>query len=71
MFYTWDALAPIGWLQAAVLVNPVLYMSEGFRASLSIGVVHMSLPVIYGALLTFSVLFTVLGIKGFKNRVLG
>lgn len=71
IFYTWDALTPIGWLKVAVLVNPMVYMSEGFRASLSIGVVHMSLPVIYAALLTFSVLFTVLGITGFKNRVLG
>jgi ABC-2 type transport system permease protein len=71
IFYTWDALTPVGWLKAAVLVNPMVYMSEGFRASLSIGVVHMSLPAIFGALLTFSILFTVLGIRGFKNRVLG
>ncbi len=71
IFYTWDALTPIGWLKAAVLVNPVVYMSEGFRASLSIGVVHMSLPAIYGALVAFSILFTVLGIRGFRNRVLG
>lgn len=71
IFYTWDALTPIGWLKAAVLVNPMVYMSEGFRASLSIGVVHMSLPVVYGVLLAFCVLFTVLGVKGFKKRVLG
>ena len=70
IFYTWDALTPIGWLKAAVLINPMLYMSEGFRASLSIGVVHMPLVAIYGALLAFSVLFTVLGIRGFKQRVL-
>ena len=71
IFYTWDALTPIGWLKAAVLVNPMVYMSEGFRASLSIGVVHMSLPAVYAALLAFCVVFTVLGIKGFKKRVLG
>jgi hypothetical protein len=45
-------------------------MSEGFRAALSIGVVHMPLGAIYGALSAFSVLFTVLGIRGFKKRVL-
>jgi len=70
IFYTWDALTPIGWLKAAVLINPMLYMSEGFRAALSIGVVHMHLAAIYGALLGFSVLFTFLGIRGFKKRVL-
>ena len=70
IFYTWDALTPIGWLKAAVLINPMLYMSEGFRAALSIGVVHMPLVAIYGALSAFSVLFTVLGIRGFKKRVL-
>jgi len=71
IFYTWDALTPIPWLKAAVLINPMLYMSEGFRASLSIGVVHMSLGAIYGALLFFCILFTWLGIRGFRNRVLG
>ena len=71
IFYTWDALTPIPWLKAAVLINPMVYMSEGFRAALSIGVIHMSLTAIYGALLFFCVLFTWLGIRGFRNRVLG
>jgi ABC-2 type transport system permease protein len=71
VFYTWDALAPIGWLQAAVLVNPVLYMSEGFRAALSIGVGHLPVATVCAALLAFSAVFTVLGINGFKQRVLG
>ncbi len=70
IFYTWDALTPIGWLKAAVLVNPLLYMSEGFRASLSVGVAHMSLAAVYGGLVGFGVLFTVLGIRGFRKRVL-
>ncbi|MDQ4070927.1 MAG: ABC transporter permease [Actinomycetota bacterium] len=71
IFYTWEALAPIGWLKAAVLVNPVVYMSEGFRASLSEGVGHMPLGIVVASLAGFSVLFTVLGIRGFRKRVLG
>ena len=71
VFYTWDALTPLPWLKVAVLVNPVVYMSEGFRASLSIGVAHMPLAAIYGALSAFCVLFTILGIRGFTKRVLG
>jgi len=70
IFYTWDALASIPWLQYAVLVNPLVYMSEGLRAGLSIGVTHMPLPVVYGALLAFATLLTVLGVSGFKKRVL-
>jgi len=70
IFYTWDALTPIGWLKAVVLLNPLVYMSEGFRAALSVGVVHMPLPVVYAALVASCVLFTVLGVSGFKRRVL-
>jgi ABC-2 type transport system permease protein len=70
IFYTWDALASVSWLQWAVLVNPLVYMSEGLRAGLSIGVPHMPLPAIYGALLGFAAVLTVLGVTGFKKRVL-
>jgi ABC-2 type transport system permease protein len=70
IFYTWDALSPIPWLKVLVLVNPLVYMSEGFRAGLSIGVDHMALPAVYGALVGFAALLTVLGITGFKKRVL-
>jgi ABC-2 type transport system permease protein len=70
IFYTWDALAPIPWLQYAVLANPLVYMSEGMRAGLSTGVVHMPLIVIYAALVGFAILFTAAGVSGFKKRVL-
>jgi ABC-2 type transport system permease protein len=70
IFYTWDALTPIPWLKVLVLVNPLVYMSEGFRAGLSIGVDHMALPTIYGALVGFALLLTAAGISGFKKRVL-
>ena len=70
IFYTWDALASIPWLQYIVLINPLVYMSEGLRAGLTIGVVHMPLAAVYGALLAFAVLFTVSGVSGFKKRVL-
>ncbi len=69
IFYTWDALAPIPWLKWAVLANPLVYMSEGFRAGLSIGVDHMPLAAIYGPLIGFAVLLTWLGVTGFKKRV--
>jgi ABC-2 type transport system permease protein len=69
IYYPWQALEPIRWLQIAVLANPLVYMCEGFRAALT-PVDHMSLWVVYPALLAFSALFTWLGVNGFKRRVL-
>jgi ABC-2 type transport system permease protein len=69
VYYTWSSLAPIRWLQIAVLLNPLVYMCEGFRAALTTSP-HMSLWAIYGALVAFSALFTWAGVNGFKRRVL-
>jgi ABC-2 type transport system permease protein len=69
VYYSWAALEPIRWLQILVLINPLVYMSEGFRAALTPSD-HMSLWAIYGALIGFASLFTWLGIRGFRRRVL-
>ena len=69
VYYTWSSLEAIRWLQILVLANPLVYMCEGFRAALT-PVDHMSLWVVYPALIGFSALFTWLGIGGFKRRVL-
>ena len=47
-----------GWLQILVLVNPLVYMSEGFRAALTT-VGHMSLWAVYPALIGFTAFFRV------------
>ena len=69
-------LLPVGsrssrsaWLQILVLVNPLVYMSEGFRAALT-NSPHMSLWAIYPVMIGFTALFIWLGISGFKKRVL-
>lgn len=69
VYYSWAALEPVRWLQLAVLVNPLVYMSEGFRAALTDSP-HMSLWAVYPALTGFTVVLVLLGIKGFKARVL-
>jgi ABC-2 type transport system permease protein len=69
IYYPWQSLETIRWLQIAVLVNPLVYMCEGFRAALT-PVPHMSLWAIYPVMIGFSALFTWLGISGFKKRVL-
>jgi len=68
--YTWSSLDAIPWLKYAVLVNPLVYMSEGFRAALTTGVPHMPLPAVYGALVGFCSVFLILGVRGFKKRLL-
>ena len=49
VYYSWSSLEPIRWLQVFVLVNPLVYMCEGFRAALT-NAPHMSLWAIYAAL---------------------
>ncbi len=70
VYYPWAALAPIRWLQILVLVNPLVYMCEGFRLSLTQGVPHMPVWAIYGAMTGFMLLLTWVGVDGFRRRVL-
>lgn len=69
-YYPWANLSPIPWLKWLVLINPLVYMSEGFRAALAPQVPHMSVAAILGALIVFTLLLSWLGIQGFTKRVL-
>ncbi len=68
-YYPWAKLTPIPWLKIAVLVNPLVYMSEGMRVSLTPYVEHMPLWGIYGGMIGFTALLGAWGISGFINRV--
>jgi ABC-2 type transport system permease protein len=70
VYYPWKSLTPLPILKWAVLVNPLVYMSEGMRMALTSGIPHMSAWAIYGALIGFTIVFLKLGIDGFKKRVL-
>ncbi|CAN5520677.1 ABC transporter permease [soil metagenome] len=69
VYYPWTTLSPIRWLKIAVLVNPLVYMTEGFRAALVQGVDHMALGYVYGALFLFAIVLTWIGVNGFQKRV--
>ncbi len=69
IFYTWPSLTPVLPLKYALLANPLVYVSEGFRAALVQSEPHLSLAVVYPAMLVSAVLFTWLGIRGLKKRV--
>jgi ABC-2 type transport system permease protein len=69
-YYPWATLTPIAWLKVAVLLNPLVYMSEAFRAAITPQVPHMDLIWIYVGLIAFTIALGWLGISGFKKRVL-
>jgi ABC-2 type transport system permease protein len=69
IYYSWSALAPVRWLQVGVLANPLVYVSEGFRAALT-DAPTMSLWVVYAAVVGFGALFTGIGIHFFRKRVI-
>jgi ABC-2 type transport system permease protein len=73
-YYSWTALGAIKltgfpWLQALVCLNPLIYVTEGFRAALT-PVSHMPLYVIYPVLILFCALLLWSGVLGFYRRVL-
>jgi ABC-2 type transport system permease protein len=69
VYYPWAALDKIKWLQRGVMVNPIVYMSEGLRAGVT-PLAHMPEPLILTMLSFFLVLLTWLGIRGFRRRVI-
>jgi ABC-2 type transport system permease protein len=70
VYYPWAALTHIRWLQIGVLVNPIVYMSEGLRAALTPSMGHMPDWAILTMLVFFTALLTRLGMRGFRRRVL-
>jgi ABC-2 type transport system permease protein len=69
IYYSWSKLSAIRWLQIASLANPLVYISEGFRAGLT-DIPHMSLWAIYPVMIGFVVFLSWRGIAGFKKRVI-
>lgn len=73
-YYPWTSLSAIQingfpWLQALVCLNPLIYVTEGFRAALTT-MPHMPLYVVYPVIIGFCLLFLWIGINGFRQRVL-
>lgn len=70
VYYPWASLAPIPWLQLVVLVNPLVYMSEGLRAALTPDLPHMK-PIVSLTVLTLQTIgLGWLGMRGFVRRTI-
>jgi len=71
VYYPWQGLHFNPWLQGLVLINPIVYMSEGLRAALTPNVPHMPWYVILGMMTISLVTLSAVGVRGFLRRVIG
>jgi ABC-2 type transport system permease protein len=67
-YYPWSALDKFPILQKAVLVNPLVYASEGMRGTLAPQFAHLPISVVLGALIFFDVLLLVVGLLRFEKK---
>ncbi|HEY3933640.1 MAG TPA: ABC transporter permease [Gemmatimonadales bacterium] len=69
VYYPWASLSAIPWLQGFVLINPLVYMSEGLRIALTPDVPHLGAGIAAGMLALLASLLTAAGVRGFVRRV--
>ncbi|MEU4537676.1 ABC transporter permease [Streptosporangium sp. NPDC023825] len=69
VYYPWAALEAIPWLQAAVLANPLVYVSEALRGALSPAVPHMPEAVTLAVLIVGTLVTGALSLRSFSRRL--
>ena len=69
-YYPWTGLSKVPAMKWAVLINPLVYVSEGMRAALTPGVPHMPTAAILAALLAMTAIFLFLGLRAFDKRAM-
>jgi ABC-2 type transport system permease protein len=69
-YFPWQALAAFPVLKRIVLINPLVYASEGLRSTLVPQVPHLSIGVILAGLVMFNVVFLVFGLRQFRRKAL-
>ncbi|MGN6184993.1 MAG: ABC transporter permease [Thermoanaerobaculia bacterium] len=69
-YYPWAALAKFPILKRVVLINPLVYASEGFRSALVPHSPHLALWAILGALIAFDAAFLLFGLRQFRRKAI-
>jgi ABC-2 type transport system permease protein len=69
-YYPWSALKKFPVLQNAVLLNPLVYASEGLRGTLVPQFPHLSLLAVLAALALFNVLLLTAGLRQFHRKAI-
>jgi ABC-2 type transport system permease protein len=67
-YYPWTALKSFPVLQTAVLVNPMVYASEGLRGTLVPQFPHLSLLAVLSGLTLFDVVLLAAGLRQFNLK---
>jgi ABC-2 type transport system permease protein len=67
-YYPWSALGHFPILQKLVLVNPLVYASEGLRGTLVPQFPHLPLVAVLIVLTAFDALFMAVGLQQFKAK---
>jgi ABC-2 type transport system permease protein len=67
-YYPWSALAHFPILQKIVLINPLVYASEGLRGTLVPQFPHLPVLVVLVVLTAFDALFLIAGLRQFRRK---
>jgi ABC-2 type transport system permease protein len=67
-YYPWSALKTFPVLQIAVLINPLVYASEGLRAALAPQVPHIDTWIVLAVLAIADVSLVLLGLNRFNRK---
>ena len=70
-YYPWQGLSTVPLMKYAVLINTLVYVAEGMRASLTPAAPHMPLMVVIVALIAITAIFWMLGMRSFLKRAVG
>jgi len=69
-YYPWEALRKFPILSRAVLINPVVYASEGFRSALVPQFHHLPPGRLLAGLVLFNIIFITVGLRQFRHKAL-
>jgi ABC-2 type transport system permease protein len=67
-YYPWSALGSFPILQKIVLLNPLVYASEGLRGTLVPQFPHVPIIAVLLGLLIFDLLFLIIGLRQFRHK---
>jgi ABC-2 type transport system permease protein len=69
-YYPWAALRALGPVQYVFLLNPLVFMSEAMRLSVTPDVAHMPIPLLVAGLVGFGLAFLLSGARTFERRTI-
>ena len=69
-YYPWVSLSVLGPVQYVFLLNPLVFMSEAMRLSVTPDVPHMPVPLLIAGLVGFSAFFLFSGARAFERRTI-